>query len=71
MGHSFEVRLVRGGGTRHTECYVRRRSNSSPPKRRESTGRLLLRRLLGLVLLVALGWFGWLYFQINAVAGRG
>jgi len=29
-----------------------------------------LRRLVGLVLLMVLGWFGWLYFQINAVAGR-
>jgi uncharacterized SAM-binding protein YcdF (DUF218 family) len=43
---------------------------SSPVKRRESTGRLFLRRLLGLALLTALGWFCWLYFQINAVAGR-
>jgi uncharacterized SAM-binding protein YcdF (DUF218 family) len=41
---------------------------SSPTRRRESTGRLVLRRLLGLVLLVALGWFCWLYFEINAVA---
>jgi uncharacterized SAM-binding protein YcdF (DUF218 family) len=39
-------------------------------KRRESTGRLFLRRLLGLALLVALLWFGWLYLQIKAVAGR-
>lgn len=31
---------------------------------------MLLRRLLGLALLVALGWFCWLYFQINAVAGK-
>jgi uncharacterized SAM-binding protein YcdF (DUF218 family) len=38
------------------------------PKARESTGSLLLRRLLGLVLLAALGWFGWLYLQIKAVA---
>jgi uncharacterized SAM-binding protein YcdF (DUF218 family) len=36
--------------------------------RRESTGRLVLRRLVGLVLLVALVWFGWLYFAITAVA---
>ena len=47
---------------------------SSPPpiavKRRESTGRVFLRRLVGLVLLVALVWFGWLYLQIKAVAGR-
>jgi uncharacterized SAM-binding protein YcdF (DUF218 family) len=45
-------------------------SLSSTVKRRESTGRLLLRRLVGLVLLVALVWFGWLYFQIRAVAGH-
>jgi uncharacterized SAM-binding protein YcdF (DUF218 family) len=32
--------------------------------------RLVLRRLLGLVLLGALAWFVWLYFQINAIAGR-
>ena len=46
------------------------RSSSSPVRRRESTGRLFLRRLLGLALLVALLWFGWLYLQIKAVAGR-
>jgi len=39
-------------------------------RRRESTASVWLRRLLGLVLLVALGWFGWLYFQIKAVAGQ-
>ena len=38
--------------------------------RRESTGRLFLRRLVGLVLLVALVWFGWLYLRIKAVARR-
>jgi uncharacterized SAM-binding protein YcdF (DUF218 family) len=43
-------------------------SPSKPVQRRESTGRLLLQRLLGVVLLAALGWFGWLYYQINAVA---
>ena len=32
--------------------------------------RLLLRRLLGLALLGALGWFVWLYFQIDAVASE-
>jgi uncharacterized SAM-binding protein YcdF (DUF218 family) len=31
---------------------------------------MLVRRLFGLALLVALGWFCWLYFQINAVAGK-
>jgi len=45
-------------------------SSSSPVLRRESTARVWLRRLLGLALLVALGWFGWLYFQIKAVAGQ-
>ena len=45
-------------------------SSNSPVRHRESTARLLLRRLLGLMLLVALGWFCWLYFQINAVGGR-
>lgn len=47
-----------------------RLSPSSPGRRRESTVRLVLRRLLGLVLLGALVWFVWLYFQINSVAGR-
>ena len=47
-----------------------RSRSSSPPKRKESTGRLVLRRLLGIVLLLALGWFCWLYFQIKSVAGR-
>ena len=32
--------------------------------------RFVLRWVLGLGLLVALVWFGWLYFQINGVAGR-
>ena len=31
---------------------------------------MLMRWLLGLLLLAALGWFGWLYFEINAVAGQ-
>jgi uncharacterized SAM-binding protein YcdF (DUF218 family) len=46
------------------------RRTSSPSKRRESTTRLFFRRLLGLVLLGALGWFVWLYFQIDAVANK-
>jgi len=37
--------------------------------RRKPRGRFW-RRLLGLMLLVALVWFGWLYFQINKVAGQ-
>jgi uncharacterized SAM-binding protein YcdF (DUF218 family) len=44
--------------------------SSSTVKRRESTRRLVLRRIVGLVLLVALLWFGWLYFQIKTVAGH-
>ena len=35
---------------------------------RGSAGRRLLRWVAGVVLLAALGWFGWLYFEINAVA---
>ncbi|MGD0797152.1 MAG: YdcF family protein [Acidobacteriaceae bacterium] len=49
---------------------MNRRSSSRSPKHRESTARLLLRRLLGLVLVVALVWFGWLYVQIDAVANQ-
>ena len=45
-------------------------SKSTAVGQRESTRRMLLRWLLGLLLLAALGWFGWLYFQINAVAGQ-
>jgi len=41
-----------------------------PAKQRESTRHLLLRRLLGVLLLLVLGWFGWLTMQINAVAGE-
>jgi uncharacterized SAM-binding protein YcdF (DUF218 family) len=42
---------------------------SSRPRRRSRVGPWLL-RLLGVALLAAAGWFGWLYFQINAVAGQ-
>ena len=45
-------------------------SPSSPSQRRESTAWLVSRRLLGLVLLAALGWSAWLYLQIKAVAGQ-
>jgi len=41
-----------------------------PAKQRETTPHLLLRRLLGVVLVGSLGWFGWLILQINAVAGQ-
>lgn len=37
---------------------------------RRSGGGLFLRRLLGVVLLLALAWFGWVYWRINAVASR-
>lgn len=40
-----------------------------PAKRWESTRHLLLRRLLGVLLLLVLGWFAWLTVQINQVAG--
>jgi uncharacterized SAM-binding protein YcdF (DUF218 family) len=42
--------------------------SSSKPVRRESAKRLWLRRSLGVAMVVLLGWFGWLYYQINAVA---
>ena len=48
---------------------VMKRSSSNSDGRRESTPRLVLRRLFGLVLLVGLVWFVSLYFQIEAVAG--
>jgi uncharacterized SAM-binding protein YcdF (DUF218 family) len=43
-------------------------SSSKPVRRRESAGRPWLRRVVAAVLVVTLGWFGWLYYQINAVA---
>jgi uncharacterized SAM-binding protein YcdF (DUF218 family) len=45
-------------------------SSSKPVKRRKASERHPLRWLVGVVLLVALLWGGWLYFQINAVAAR-
>jgi uncharacterized SAM-binding protein YcdF (DUF218 family) len=42
----------------------------APVARRESRVRPWLRRVLGLALLAALGWFGWLYFQIRTVAAQ-
>ena len=32
--------------------------------------RIFLRRLLAVILLVAAGWFGWLYYEIRSVAGQ-
>ena len=46
----------------------KRRTTS--PKRRETTARLLLRRLLGVVLLAALGWFGWLTSRSTRLRSR-
>ena len=43
-------------------------SRSPRPQRRPSRSGGLLRRALGLLLLVAALWFGWVYYQINAVA---
>jgi uncharacterized SAM-binding protein YcdF (DUF218 family) len=43
-------------------------AKKSSAVRRGSGGRRLLRWVGGVVLLAALGWFGWLYFEINAVA---
>ena len=43
---------------------------TSPKRRRESAARRWLLRLLGVGVLVTVVWFGWLYFQINAVAGQ-
>ena len=43
-------------------------TTSSAVRRRGTGARRLLRWLAGLVVLAALGWFGWLYFEINAVA---
>lgn len=43
--------------------------SSSKKTRRARTGSGSFgRRLLGLLLLVALGWFGWVYYQIESVA---
>lgn len=43
-------------------------SNLRPARR--SAGRIFLRRLIGVLLLVALGWFVWVYQQIAQVAGE-
>src|SRR5260221_188596 len=50
--------------------FVMSTTTYSPRRSRQSTGWSVLRRLLGVVLLLVLGWFVWLYFQINAVAHR-
>jgi len=46
------------------------RRAKGPAKQRESTRHLLLRRLLGVLLVLVLGWTAWLIVQINAVAGH-
>jgi uncharacterized SAM-binding protein YcdF (DUF218 family) len=43
-------------------------SNLRPARR--SAGSIFLRRLIGVLLLVALGWFVWVYQQISQVAGE-
>ncbi len=43
-------------------------ARSSRPQKRAKRSGGLLRRLFGVVLLLACAWFGWLYYQINAVA---
>ena len=45
-------------------------TSSRPKQRTKSRGWRLLRWLVGTALAVTLGWVGWLYFQINAVAGK-
>jgi uncharacterized SAM-binding protein YcdF (DUF218 family) len=45
-------------------------TSNIPLRRRESTAQLFFRRLLGLVLLAALLWFGWLYLQIKSVGAQ-
>ncbi|WP_348269254.1 YdcF family protein [Edaphobacter sp. DSM 109919] len=45
-------------------------SSNLRPSRRSSTGSIFLRRLIGILLLVALGWFVWVYQQISQVAGE-
>ena len=45
-------------------------TSSRPARRKKSRGWRLLRRLVGTVVVVTLAWVGWLYFQINAVAGK-
>lgn len=42
--------------------------SSAPTRARASRSGIFFRRLLGLILLVALVWFGWVYYQINKVA---
>ncbi len=43
---------------------------SRPVRRRKSTAPRILRWLLGVVLLVAVGWAVWLYVQIDGVAAK-
>jgi uncharacterized SAM-binding protein YcdF (DUF218 family) len=51
-----------------TKPSSRASSRSSKPRRGRGPSGNLLRRMLGILLLVAFAWFGWLYVQINAVA---
>jgi len=45
-------------------------SSNLRPTRRRSAGRIFLRRVFAVFLLVALGWFVWVYQQISLVAGE-
>jgi uncharacterized SAM-binding protein YcdF (DUF218 family) len=47
-----------------------KKRSSNPVRRQETTGRMVLRWLVGTALLVALVWVAWLYYQINAVAAK-
>ncbi|HEY4379572.1 MAG TPA: YdcF family protein [Acidobacteriaceae bacterium] len=47
-----------------------KKKNSSSGKRRNGRGRRRLWTVLGIAALVAVLWVGWLYSQINAVAGH-
>ena len=49
---------------------MKKRSSSST-RRRSLRLSMVLRWSLGMALVGALAWFGWLYFQINAVACEG
>jgi uncharacterized SAM-binding protein YcdF (DUF218 family) len=45
-------------------------TSSRPVRRKKTARRRPLRWLAGAVVLAGLGWMGWLYLQINAVAAR-
>jgi uncharacterized SAM-binding protein YcdF (DUF218 family) len=47
-----------------------KKKNSSSGQGRDGRGGQRLRYALGIVVLVLAGWMGWLYYQINTVAGH-